>query len=197
MYDHARYATLLVGWNRCLLDKKHYIAESEQKNHAGFLSDLYRQYQKSLRRFFAGKLSGGASPDDAVQQVFLRTIIENNRRPIEKPRAFLYVAASNLVKDERRKERKKWLEKSENTYEQISCTRPQPDRIMEARQDVERLREALSELDPKHRRAFILHRFENLTYEQIAEEMNISASSVQNYISLAMAHSCARLGKGR
>lgn len=160
-----------------------------------FLTGLFREYRDALRRFFAARLGGNTLPDDAVQQVFLQAVRENSRRRIEKPRAFLFVIASNLVKDERRKRRTRFMDRHEPIGDDVVCPRPPPDLAAESRQELSLLIKALMELKPKYRCAFLLHRFHGLTYDEIAEEMGISASSVRNYISLALVHSRARLGR--
>ncbi len=157
------------------------------------LTLIFRHYQESLKRFFRRRLGTGPESADAVQEVFLRAVKENRQEPLKNPRAFLYVTAANLVKDERRKQRSRMAARHGSFKDDVPCTQPAPERVVAARQEFRVLLDALKELDPKYRKAFVLHRFHELTYDQIAAEMGISVSSVQNYISLVMAHSRTRL----
>jgi RNA polymerase sigma-70 factor (ECF subfamily) len=157
------------------------------------LALLFQKYREALMRFFARRLGSGSDVEDTVQQVFLRVVKESRKRPIRNPRALLYVAASNIVKDERRRRRARWVEQRELPDEEMRCSRPQPEQVAADRQEMQLLLAALKELETKYKRAFVLHRFDNLTYDQIAVEMGISVSSVQNYISLVMAHLRTRL----
>lgn len=45
---------------------------------------------------------------------------------------------------------------------------------------------ALGELSPQRREAFILSREENLTYSEIAQRMNLSINTVENYMAAAL-----------
>lgn len=47
-------------------------------------------------------------------------------------------------------------------------------------------RHALDELSPQRREAFILSREENLTYSEIAQRMNLSVNTVENYMAAAL-----------
>jgi RNA polymerase sigma factor (sigma-70 family) len=55
------------------------------------------------------------------------------------------------------------------------------------------VRAALEELAPKCREVFVLHRFESLSYPQIAAELDLSVSMIEKYVSQALAHMRQRL----
>ncbi|HZG31849.1 MAG TPA: RNA polymerase sigma factor, partial [Sphingopyxis sp.] len=61
-----------------------------------------------------------------------------------------------------------------------------PERIAIGQQEYLRVVEAISKLPPRAREAFQLHRFENLTYQAIAQRMGISKESVKELMHRAI-----------
>jgi RNA polymerase sigma-70 factor (ECF subfamily) len=45
---------------------------------------------------------------------------------------------------------------------------------------------ALGRLKPEHRKAFLLHRVEGLSYRQISDQLAVSESTIEKYISAAL-----------
>jgi RNA polymerase sigma factor (sigma-70 family) len=59
-----------------------------------------------------------------------------------------------------------------------------------------RVRDALSELSPRQRVAFLLKHEEGMTYEEIARELGCSAGTIKKSLSRAVAKLRARLSAG-
>ena len=60
-------------------------------------------------------------------------------------------------------------------------------------QELAIIRQAIAELNPTCRQVFILHRFGNATYGQIAERLGVSVSMIEKHVSAALAHLKSRL----
>jgi RNA polymerase sigma-70 factor (ECF subfamily) len=56
--------------------------------------------------------------------------------------------------------------------------------------------DVISNMGLKRRRAFVLHRFDQLPYSEIAKKMGISPSSVEKYVMAALAELKARMDRG-
>ena len=69
------------------------------------------------------------------------------------------------------------------SYREIIDT---PEEIYTIGELEEMLKTALDRLPPNVRKAFELSRFENMTYNKIAEEMDVSPKTVEAYISKAL-----------
>jgi RNA polymerase sigma-70 factor (ECF subfamily) len=57
------------------------------------------------------------------------------------------------------------------------------------------VRRALDELSPQCRRIFMLHKFEGLTHQEVAERANISRSTVEKHMHTALKHLMKRFGR--
>ena len=69
-----------------------------------------------------------------------------------------------------------------------------PDRLLEAREELTLVREALERMPERARDAFLLHRLEGLTYAEIGERLCVSVSSVEKYIMRALEDITRSLG---
>jgi RNA polymerase sigma-70 factor (ECF subfamily) len=109
---------------------------------------------------------------------------------LEDRRAMLYHIANNLILEHLRAEARHHaaqhipLDEAEPLY----SNEPPVDAIADAQQMVERLITAtLAELPPRCRLAFVLSRFDGLTYVQVAARMRISVKMVEKHITHALA----------
>ena len=67
--------------------------------------------------------------------------------------------------------------------------------LMELQELKELIEESVSELQAKCQQAFRMSRFEHKSIKEIADEMNISSRTVENYISQALGHLRKRLDR--
>ena len=63
-----------------------------------------------------------------------------------------------------------------------------PEQILSGREKLDRIYAAIDELPEKCRQAFLLHRSSGLSYNDIAQELGVSVSSVEKYILEALKH---------
>lgn len=72
--------------------------------------------------------------------------------------------------------------------------RPAPSQLLEYREQLKLLAQALGELPENCRKAILLNRLEGYTHKQIAEQLGVSSSMVTKYIMRALKHCAIRLG---
>lgn len=143
---------------------------------------LATNYSTRLRRYFARR-APTVDVDDLVQDVFLRLQSATPREPInDAERYLLTVARHALVSLHRRRSARgaglhDRLDEAPEPSSELS-----PERILLARQEYARAMKAVDDLPPRARAAFLLHRFEDLTYAAIAERMGISRNSVKELL---------------
>ncbi len=103
---------------------------------------------------------------------------------LENPRAFLFQIATNLGIDRVRRSqlaRRAGIEEIEE--ESLS---PAAEETVSQRQSLELIEQALNALPDKCRQAFVLHRFDGLSYAEIAVRLGVSQSMVEKYIIQAL-----------
>lgn len=162
--------------------------DHQEKVQKGTLIDvLYRRYHEMLRRFLARR---HVSPDEAadiVQETYCRILKAGNPESIRHPRAFLIKTATNVLLNQD-KHRRASPDGQAGDLERIELETddPSPYRTLKGEQEWAIVRQALDELAPKCREVFVMHRFEHLSYAQISEELDLSVSMIEKYVSQAL-----------
>ncbi|MNN66652.1 putative RNA polymerase sigma factor FecI [compost metagenome] len=119
----------------------------------------------------------------------MRVIKARSALDIREPRPYLSRIAKGLLIDLFRRR------SLEQAYLEALAALPQAQHpsleeqaiMLQALVEIDRL---LQGLGPKVRQVFMLSQFDGLTYPQIAEQLNISVRSVNNYMAKAMEHCC-------
>lgn len=138
----------------------------------------------------------GASPEEAediVQEGFARFTRAGHRMDDVDARPLLFVICRNLMGDHwrsagRARARQAPLspEDMEAAGDALASDLPGPDRRTIARQDLAQAAAVIRALPRRTRDAFLLHRFEDLTYRQIADRLGVSVSMVEKHLSEAL-----------
>ncbi|HEX5775818.1 MAG TPA: sigma-70 family RNA polymerase sigma factor [Caulobacteraceae bacterium] len=143
------------------------------------------EYGPALRRYF-GRSVGAGEAEDLVQEVFLAMQVRGAHETVENASGYLFRIAANLLAKRRQREPWHWerhagLEGVYEPREEIS-----PERTLIAKQTAAGVLEALKALPPRTAEAFLLHRFEEMTYAAIAARMGVSVKAVEALIARAM-----------
>jgi RNA polymerase sigma-70 factor (ECF subfamily) len=134
-------------------------------------------------------LGNRADADDVTQDVFLHAYDALPRfRGEARLSTWLYRIAVHLsLNRQRRRKRERWLaleflEEPENELpsRDIVSSDDTPDIIAEKQETKQIMQAAINALPEQQRVALILHRYEGLPYEEIAEVMQTSVASVES-----------------
>lgn len=148
------------------------------------IESLYTSERGRLERLAMRKV-GRANAADVVQDVFTaiwsRTKEHITFTPAYLTRATQYGAISQFRAEQRHERLLRDL-----TEEQYAPPQSLPDQIIAARQDLQRLQEALAALPERAREVFLLNRVHGCTYDEIAIGLNVSYSTVEREMAKAL-----------
>jgi RNA polymerase sigma-70 factor (ECF subfamily) len=153
------------------------------------VNDLYCDHHGWLNGWLRKRLGNAFDAADLAQDTFVRVIKARNALDIREPRPYLSMIAKGLLVDLLRRR------SLEQSYQEALATIPEYQQpsleeqaiLLQALIDIDRM---LQGLGSKVRQTFILSQFDGLTYPQIAERLNISIRTVNNYMAKAMEHCC-------
>ncbi|WP_347987691.1 sigma-70 family RNA polymerase sigma factor [Methylomonas sp. AM2-LC] len=172
-------------------------------NRKRFLEILFLNHGKELLAF-ARQRSGVDCAEDLVQETYTRILQHPNPEAIENPRAFLYKTATNLSVDLHRRQsvldRALYQEteaendnEPDSKIEAVAAPGGLPEDQLGHRQELDQLNAALMELPELTRYAFVLHRLEGLSHQEIAHRLGISLRNSERYVAQASRHILIRM----
>ena len=158
-------------------------------------AEILTQYREHLRRYVAAMV-GIDRADDVIQDAFLRLSRSLEKAEIDNPRAFLYRICANLATDELRRQRRHQDFKLAMGAKPFEYAPAAADTIDE-REQLQQVHKAVDSLPNKCRRVFILRKFKDMSYKEIAAIEGISVKTVENQISRALKLIRERIRRGQ
>lgn len=175
-----------------------------QKGDESAFKDLVEIYKNQVVNTCFGFVNNYTDADDLAQEVFIeihRSISAFNQD--SKLSTWIYRIAVNKSLDfiRKNKRKKRWSElfrMDANTPEHFDnyvISRETPQMVMEQKELVSILQQAIESLPKNQKTAFNLHKYEDLSYKEIADIMETSVSSVESLMHRAKTNLKQRLEK--
>lgn len=168
-------------------------------------SKIVARYQDRLINIFYSMIGDQELAQDLTQEVFLRIYrARNGYEPTAKFSTWMYRIANNLASNSRRSKGRRrevqlksdesgplGAQPAENLVADKSAL--MPTRQLDKRELQSVVRTAMESLNERQQMALLLHRFENLSYADIGEAMEMSPQAVKSLLSRARENLRARL----
>lgn len=149
---------------------------------------FYAEHGEELERYLTRRLSCAQTAADLKHETFTRLINGKTFDRIDNPRAYLFQIARNLVADHFRSKSLPTQPTSPETWERVPDEAPGPERTAIARESLHRLEKALERLPPRQREILVMHKYQELSYAEIASKLGISKNTVMVHMMRALAH---------
>lgn len=151
------------------------------------IASLYAEEQNRLKRMLVGKGMSAQSAADAVQEAFIR-LLRSPGNDIRDLKSYVQRTAETVAIDVHRVERRAAAVIDPNALIDDSYADPQPlaDALMISREEALALNAALLELPARCREVLILHKFEGLSYAEIADQLGIAKNTVMVHMVKAL-----------
>lgn len=149
-------------------------------------AELARRYQQPLYRFACRMLGDAADAEDMVQETLLRIYQARTRfRPDATFKPWAFRIAANQCRDRlrwRRRRREAPLEAAAGRASGLA------DPVAEAatHELEDRLAQAIAALPEKHRAVFLMARYEDMPYEDVANALGIPVGTVKSRMNKAV-----------
>jgi len=158
---------------------------------------LFRTYHAPLVRYLTRRLGDRDWAEEVAQETFLRAL---RQEKLTSERSWLFAVATNLVRDDARKDASRRRHLTLLAEEERGRFAPSPEVSLERAQEQALARRALDVLAERDRNALLMKE-EGLDYTEIAEALEISVGSVGTTLSrarrrLVEAHEALQSGAG-
>lgn len=133
----------------------------------------------------------GKSPEeteDLVQEAFVRLqIFLNQGNEVREPEAFLVRTTLNLAIDARRRDRRDLYVAEPVEDLNLVDHAPEPEELVAAAERLRKMQETLdTKLNPKTRDIYLRNRLGGYTYQEIADDLQMSVRTVEKHIARAI-----------
>ena len=140
------------------------------------------------------KRAPAGEAEDLTQEVFARMLDRADVDGIKNIEGYLFRVAANVVAEKGRRDRVRHVAMHvELTEAYHPVEENSPERILLQQDLLKAMMKMIHDLPPRTQDAFVLHRFEEMTYEAVARHMGISVSAVEKHIMRAINHLTARM----
>lgn len=158
------------------------------------ISAIYQQYRTELLNHLAYMLKCPELAQDLVQESYIILARTAAEVKIDHPRGFLYRTANNLALDHLR-HNKVVAKHFANAQQLDEAVQPSIEAELSKAEWQALLHQAIAELPPRCRDAFILHKIRGYSYREVAGLLAISESAVEKHIIKGLLHCRKQLGK--
>ncbi|MCB2256273.1 sigma-70 family RNA polymerase sigma factor [Pseudomonas chlororaphis] len=145
----------------------------------------------SLLRTLQRMVNNPSTAEDLLQETYLRVTRALGERAIDHLEPFVFQTARNLALDHLRSRRIQARTLLEDVppevVESVAAPLSSAEDAAHAEQLLERLNMSLAQLSPRQQQIFILSRLHGHSYQEIAEKLAVSQSTVQKELKLIMA----------
>lgn len=148
----------------------------------------FREHHAALVQYLRSRFGNDADARDIAQETYLRVLRYRENQDLDSLKALLFRIATNLVAMRARTARAH-RGVGHNTLDEelvLPANEPSVEQRVADEQQLDRLMEVIKRLPPKCQQAFVLSRFHDMSYPEIAKRCGISVKMVEKHIAKAL-----------
>jgi len=145
---------------------------------------IFNSHFKSLRNFLVFRYKNAAFADDIAQNAFVKLWENCNLLKKEQAKNFLFTTAIRLSLNQIKHQ--KIVTNFEVNFTSSNANKETPQFLMEENEFKIKLEKAINNLPDKQREVFLMNRFENQSYAEIAALLDLSVKAVEKRMHLAL-----------
>jgi RNA polymerase sigma-70 factor (ECF subfamily) len=151
------------------------------------LADL-QVHWSALHQYVLRRVNDPTLAADIAQETYLRLASLPANTMLLNARAYLFTTAANLVTDHLRSTAVRGHSVPADGLETLADPEPQAEVKLLSREALGVLQDAVAGLAPRTRQVFELHKFDQLSYVEIGQQLGISRNTVMVHMTRALAH---------
>ena len=144
---------------------------------------LFDQYYEGIKSFLYYKIGDIEVAEDIVQEVFLKLWDKRSSIDLKTVKSFLFTIANNMAINHLKHRSIVFnFVRNENKSEKVNS----PQYELEMKEFKENLERLLAEMPENYRVVFLMNRIDKLTYNEIAERLELSVKAIEKRMSNAL-----------
>lgn len=159
------------------MEEKELIQKAQQGDREAF-GELYKKYFKKIYRYCSFNTNHDELAKDICQETFVKAWIKIKDFALKENwslQAFLFTIARNLIIDQSRKKKELQIDEFENHLE----TNENFIEDFDKKEDINKIKTALSKLDEVERQIIIFRYFEDMDTKDVAEIIGIKDGALR------------------
>lgn len=153
------------------------------------LADAYLRQRKELKAFLNRLVRDNDTSEDLLHDIWLRIGRLRETDAPKEPDAYLRTVARNIATDWlRRRSTRNGILSDATDVDHVADISPAADDALLSREALDCLLKIIEGLAPRQRQALLLYRVEGWSMAEVARHMGISARTVEEHVSRAIAH---------
>ena len=174
------------------------MIEQWQQGDVSAFETLYRQYEKLVFRTAYLITGSKEAAEDALQEVFVSVWRFRNTYDPSKGKLITWLHRITINQCSREKARKApaTISLEEKGVDLPEMKRSQPEDILVSKLEYDRLLRAMDGLDTKHRSVLVLRYFNDLSYQEITEALEIPLGTVKSRLNQSLRYLKQQMNPG-
>ncbi|KKW67447.1 hypothetical protein AAV94_11550 [Lampropedia cohaerens] len=152
---------------------------------------VFLDHRQELLTWLTRRLHAREQAEDMVQELYLRFVQHAAGHHVDDTRAYLFQMARNMLADLGRQQQARATDThshDEPLMLAVPDTAPGPEQVAAARSRLRQLAACLEQLPPLTQRIFLLNRVHDMSYQEVATQLDVSVSTVQKHLTRALCH---------
>ncbi len=159
----------------------------DERQCAAALEDAFALYQGELLGTLFYLVGNIEDARDALQEAFIKCWRNRSKiAEVENLKAWIFCIALNTGRDLRASAWCRRKQSLDGNEAMIEATQAGPQQLAGEREEMTQVREALAELRPEEQEIFLLRQNGDMTYDEIAEALEIPTGTVKTRMRLAL-----------
>lgn len=147
--------------------------------------NVYKTHVTTLRNYIYYKSGDIDLAEDIVQDCFIKALENCSKIILKTVKSYLFKVATNTFLNSV-KHKKVVLEHQKLSPKVNTVNNENPEFVLEEKEFLNKLQDAISRLSEKQREVFLLNRINKKTFKEIAVLLNISVKAVEKRMSNAL-----------
>jgi len=149
--------------------------------------EAFAEHRDVLVSYLAQKLLKPDDIDDLLQETFIQAYRAEKNGQIRSPKGYLFIIARNLLSKRFAKQSKELVKEiSEAEFSSIATNDSSLEIQLHFKMKMETFEKAVATLPSQCRRVFILRKIYGMSQKKIASKLDISCSTVERHITIAL-----------